>query len=78
MPCLLRQTDYRRGTSRQYACDNKANQERQSLHTQTKDKRNGKHNNQMDSRYMDARYRLSNRNTGELMTLTLSMLDLEE
>ena len=23
-------------------------------------------------------YRLSNRNTGELMTLTLSMLDLEE
>ena len=51
------QTDYRRGTSRQHACDNKAKQERQSFPTQTKDKRNGKHNNQMDSRYIDARYR---------------------
>ena len=59
MPCLLRQTDYRRGTSRQYACDNKANQERQSLHTQTEDKRNGKHNSQMDSGYIDARYRFT-------------------
>jgi hypothetical protein len=31
--------------------------QRQTFPRQTKDKRNGKHNSQMDSRYVDARYR---------------------
>ena len=35
----------------------KPSKQRQPFPTQTKDNRNGKHNSQMDSRYIDALYR---------------------